>query len=70
MSSGPSHECLYGNPSGTILFNIISISSLQEEERDLLCRSGSIRAIVFSRRPLTHLTSGSQLSFNAKLADV
>lgn len=29
MSSGPSHECRYGNPSGTILFNIISISSLQ-----------------------------------------
>lgn len=41
MSSGPSHECLYGKPSGTILFNIISISSL---------------------------TSGSQLSFKAKLA--
>lgn len=41
MSSGPSHECLYCKPSGTILFNIISISSR---------------------------TSGSQLSFNAKLA--
>ena len=43
MSSGPSQLCLYGNPSGTILLSIISISSL---------------------------TSGSQLSFNAKLADV
>lgn len=28
ISSGPSHECRYGKPSGTILFNIISISSL------------------------------------------
>lgn len=43
MSSGPSQECLYGKPSGTILFNIISISSR---------------------------TLGSQLSFNAKLAEV
>lgn len=43
MSSGPSQECLYGKPSGTILFSIISMSSL---------------------------TSGSQLSFRAKLADV
>jgi hypothetical protein len=33
MSSGPSHECRYGNPSGTILFNIISISSLQDYNR-------------------------------------
>lgn len=30
MSSGPSHECLYSNPSGTILFNIISMSSLED----------------------------------------
>jgi hypothetical protein len=64
MSSGPSHECRYGNPSGTILFSIISMSSL---------RKGSQRereALVSSPFAGTYLTSGSQLSFNAKLADV
>ena len=43
MSSGPSQECLKGTSSGTILFSIISISSL---------------------------TSGSQFSLMAKLAEV
>jgi len=43
MSSGPSHECLNGTSSGTILLSIISISSL---------------------------TSGSQFSLMARLAEV
>lgn len=65
ISSGPSQECLYGNPSGTILFNIISISSLFKY------REKTIKNYFKKKwKKTTYLTSGSQLSFNAKLADV
>ena len=49
--------------SGMIRFNIISISSLHNDKELLI-------EMQMSNIKSNYLTSGSQLSFNAKLADV
>lgn len=72
ISSGPSHECLYGKPSGTILFNIISISSLWNTQAHT--HNPPVISVLDIGMTYnycsSYLTSGSQLSFNARLADV